>query len=312
MSTSTVLESTLKSTDTEDFVDIYFYRPTGYQGALFFRKSGITPNQITLISIFIGIASGICFYFTDLRINVLGIFLLIGVNILNSAHRQLARMTGQKSALGRILDRICGIFRFVPIYIAITCRLWPEWNIWILILTLFSGYCHTSQTALADYYRNIHLLFLKGKNGNKLDNSMILYRNYKKLSWTKKPVLKFFQLIYLNYTEKQEFWTPKMQQMQGILRIQYHEEFPEWFKKQYRKKSLPLIPYTNLLSFNLRSIVLFTCVIINYPCIYFIFEITIMNGMLFYMIRQYERICHKFRIKLEYFSIKNNFENNNE
>jgi hypothetical protein len=300
MSTLTLVQSTLKSFDTEEFIDIHFYRPIGYRWALFFQKLGISPNQITIMSIFIGIASGICFYFKDLWINLLGIFLLIWANTFDSADGQLARMTNQKSVLGRILDGACGTFWFLSIYIAIVCRLWPEWNFWILILALFTGYCHSMQTALADYYRNVHLLFLKGKAGSELDSYKILYQNYKQLRWTKEPVLKFFQLSYLNYTKNQESWTPNMQRMMKILYVQYQGEFPEWLREQYRKKSLPLILYTNLLSFNLRSIVLFTCIIINYPWIYFLFEITVMNGMLFYMIRQYERICNKFRIKLEY------------
>ena len=98
------LESTLKSLDTEEFIDIHFYRPIGYQWALFFNKLGVSPNSITIASIFIGIAAGICFYFQSLAINVIGMLLLIWANSYDSADGQLARMTGQKSALGRILD----------------------------------------------------------------------------------------------------------------------------------------------------------------------------------------------------------------
>ena len=95
------LESTLKSLDTEEFIDIHFYRPIGYQWALFFNKLGVSPNSITIASIFIGIAAGICFYFQSLAINVIGMLLLIWANSYDSADGQLARMTGQKSALGR-------------------------------------------------------------------------------------------------------------------------------------------------------------------------------------------------------------------
>ena len=59
------LESTLKSLDTEEFIDIHFYRPIGYQWALFFNKLGGSPNSITIASIFIGIAAGI-FFFVDI------------------------------------------------------------------------------------------------------------------------------------------------------------------------------------------------------------------------------------------------------
>ena len=70
--------------------------------ALFFNKLGVSPNSITIASIFIGIAAGICFYFQSLAINVIGMLLLIWANSYDSADGQLARMTGQKSALGRI------------------------------------------------------------------------------------------------------------------------------------------------------------------------------------------------------------------
>lgn len=283
-------KSTLKSEDTEEFLDIYFYRPVGYRWALFFRKIGISPNQITIASIFIGMASGICFYFTDTWINLLGIVLLIWANSYDSADGQLARMTNQKSALGRILDGACGDFWFISIYLSIIFRLWPQWGYWILILALVAGYSHSKQAAMADYFRNIHLLFLQGKKGSELDNSKDLAAKHQAKTWKNQPFIVFFDFMYLNYTKGQEKWTPQLQKMFHIINKNYQGESPEWFRVQYRKKSLPYIQYTNLLSFNLRSIVLFISVLINLPWIYFVFEITIMNVMLYYMVRQYEHI----------------------
>lgn len=98
------IESTLKSLDTEEFIDIHFYRPIGYRWALFFNKLGVSPNAITVASIFIGIAAGICFYYQSLTINIIGMLLLIWANSYDSADGQLARMTGKKTPLGRILD----------------------------------------------------------------------------------------------------------------------------------------------------------------------------------------------------------------
>ena len=153
------LESTLKSLDTEEFIDIHFYRPIGNQWALLFNKLGVSPNSITIASIFIGITAGICFYFQSLAINVIGMLLLIWANSYDSADGQLARMTGQKSALGRILDGAAGDFWFIAIYAAICLRLTPEWGIWIWLLAATTGFFHSKQAAMADYYRNIHLLF---------------------------------------------------------------------------------------------------------------------------------------------------------
>ncbi len=288
------LESTLKSTDTEEFIDIHFYRPIGYRWALFFNKLGVTPNQITIASIFIGVAAGICFYFSSFWINALGVFLLIWANSYDSADGQLARMTGQKSQLGRILDGACGDFWFASIYIAIVFRLFPVWGWWILALALVTGYFHGRQAAMADYYRNVHLLFLKGKSGSELDNSTDLSEKYKSLSWKKEPFVKFFETFYLSYTRGQEAWSPALQQMLQVIHNSYNGIAPEWFRKEFRAESLPLMKYTNILSFNTRAIVLFASVLSGYPWIYFVFEMTVLNALLIYMVMRHESICKKF------------------
>ena len=77
-------KSTLKSSDTEEHIDIYFYRPIGYQWARFFRMLHVTPNVVTILSIFLGVGAGICFGFNDLRINIVGILLLIWANMYDS------------------------------------------------------------------------------------------------------------------------------------------------------------------------------------------------------------------------------------
>ena len=88
------LEATLKSLDTEEFIDIHFYRPIGYRWALLFNRLNVSPNSVTVASIFIGIAAGICFYFQSLAINIVGMLLLVWANMYDSADGQLARMTG--------------------------------------------------------------------------------------------------------------------------------------------------------------------------------------------------------------------------
>lgn len=293
------LESTLKSLDTEEFIDIHFYRPIGYRWALFFHKLGVSPNAITVAAIFIGLAAGICFYFNDLLTNIIGMCLLVWANSYDSADGQLARMTNQKSQLGRILDGACGDIWFIAIYAAICLRLTPEWGIWIWILAAITGYFHSKQAAMADYYRNIHLLFLKGKSGSELSHTPSLRENYKKLTWKGNFIYKLFEWFYLNYTIGQEALSSNFQRMMNIIRQKYNGEAPEWFRKAFRAKSLPLMKYTNMLSFNTRIIALFISLLIDIPWLYFAFEMTVLNIMLVYMVRSHERICAAFIPQLE-------------
>ena len=170
----------------------------------------------------------------------------------------------------------------------------PQWGIWIWVFALITGMCHSKQAAMADYYRNIHLLFLKGKDGSELSHSPVLKENFKKMSWKKEFIYKLFEAFYINYTVGQEKLTPHFQKMMGIIRKKYHGQAPEWFRVAFREKSLPLMKYTNMLSFNTRVIVLFISLLIDQPWLYFTFEITVLNLMLIYMIARHEKFCKAF------------------
>ena len=67
-------EASLKSIETENVVDRAFYRPIGFRIARMLRGTGITPNMVTVISIFVGAAVGFMFYHDNLVYNICGIF----------------------------------------------------------------------------------------------------------------------------------------------------------------------------------------------------------------------------------------------
>lgn len=292
------LESTLKSSDTEEFIDIHFYRPIGYRWALLFQKFGVTPNVVTIASIFLGVGAGICFYFDNIYITILGIFLLVWANSFDSADGQLARMTKQYSPIGRALDGFAGDLWFASIYIAISLRLYPVWGLAIWGLALIAGYFHTKQAAMADYYRNIHLLFLKGKSGSELDNSAELTEKYKEETFKNNWFNKIYLFFYRGYTKGQESWTPNFQSMIATLKGRYGETVPDSFRTAFRDKSLPLMKWTNILSFNTRAIVLFISLLVKLPWIYFVFELTILNVILIYMVLTHEKMCKDFTAQI--------------
>ena len=98
-------KDSLKSMDTEETFDLIFYRPIGYGWALLAKKLGITPNAITIASIFLGVAAGVAFYYDNIWINIAGVILLVWADSFDSADGQLARMTKQYSRLGRKIGR---------------------------------------------------------------------------------------------------------------------------------------------------------------------------------------------------------------
>lgn len=290
-----IFENSLKSNDTEEKIDIYFYRPIGLRIALFCQKVGLTPNAVTIISIFFGVAAGVLFYYPSLSINVIGMLLLMFANSLDSADGQLARLTNNKSRFGRILDGFAGDFWFASIHIAICLRAMNEgWSPLIWILGILAGGSHMVQSAMADYYRNVHLFFIKGTNGSELDNSKDLQEEYDQLSWSQHAWTKFVSRGYLNYTKMQERFSPKLQELLGIIRKDFKSGLPAKLIQDFRKMNKPLMRYTNIVQFNTRVIFLFLWLIIDYAWIYFLFDLFILNPILIYMCNRQEKVSAHF------------------
>ena len=171
---------TLKSAETEDWLDFHVIRPFCFQLARFFAKFDVNPNTITIWSMFIGAGSAYffaqgCYHYggvEGLLYNLFGIFLLMWADFFDCTDGQLARMTGKKSRLGRILDGTAGFVWFIPIYLALVWRFYQHHEIefgWlgiedtpentmiativVLILGNISGFLGMGgQTRLADYY----------------------------------------------------------------------------------------------------------------------------------------------------------------
>ena len=297
--------NSLKSVDTEETIDLLIYRPIGYLWAVIAGRLGIHPNVITIASIFLGMGAGVLFYFNKFWLNLIGVLLLFWANSFDSADGQLARLTGQYSRLGRILDGLSGDLWFLVIYVALCLRenhfshYFHEHNWLIWVLAVLAGISHTKQAAVADLYRQFHLFFIKGSGGSELESTYNLKRQ-----WAETPRNKIWKrltlLVYIGYTRQQEATTPVMQNFRRALNKRWPDgDYPEKLRSDFRAQSLPLMKYTNILTFNWRSIALVAAIFAKQPWAYFVFEITVMNIIMVYMIVRHERMCRRFIRSIE-------------
>ena len=281
--------ASLKSRDTEEKIDIWFYRPIGLRIAKACAALKITPNTVTITSIYIGVVAGILFYWDNIWINVAGMLLLVFANSLDSADGQLARLTGNKSRFGRILDGIAGDFWFGAIAIALSLRLIQAgWSPWVWVLAVISGLSHVIQSAMADYYRNLYLFFLKGDAGSEFDNSRDIEKQIGEFTGIKRFAMK----TYHNYTKIQERSSPWLQQFLHKLKAEPGFMTPE-LRADFLKANRPLMKYTNIIQFNTRVIFLFIWLFIRQPWLYFVFDILILNPIMLYLINRQEHYSKK-------------------
>ena len=321
-------KKTLKSSDTEDWLDLHFVRPFCYYWALLFARLDIHPNTVTILSMFIGAGSAIffgcaSFYYNGmegLMFNIIAVLMLCLADIFDCTDGQLARMTGKKSKLGRILDGLAGFTWFIPIYHAMIYRFYLHHDLefqWLgiedtpanaLIVTgiayiigVIAGFMGTGgQQRLADYYIQVHLFFLKGEKGSELDNSKRQQEIYDQMDETTPAYERYFQKTYIDYTKKQEASTPQFQRLLDKLRSKFGslDAIPQEFREEFRQYSLPVIKWNGLLTFNFRSFWLFLFCLLDVPVIYFIWEIVGMGLLYLYVKRRHEAFCRKMADKL--------------
>lgn len=320
--------ATLKSAETEDWLDLHVIRPLCYYCALVFARLDIHPNTVTIASMFVGAGSAVFFGCTSyyyggmegLAYNVIAIVLLMIADVLDCTDGQLARMTGKKSRLGRILDGMAGFVWFVPIYLAMVWRFYLHHSIefsWlglsdtsqnallatlvVFVLGLVSGISGIAgQQRLADYYIQVHLFFLKGEKGSELDNSQRQQEVYDQMTSDTPLVERMFQKSYIEYTRKQEKVTPQFQRLLARLRERYGscDQIPAAVREEFRSHSLPVIFWNGLLTFNFRSFWLFLFCLIDLPACYFLFEIFGMGLLYLYVNHRHEAFCRRMADKL--------------
>lgn len=303
------VRGTLKSTDTEGPFELYVTRTPGYLWALFFKALHVHPVAVTLMSIVIGTAAGVFFYFDDLALNAVGMFLLIWANWYDCADGQLARMTDKRTLIGRILDGFAGDVWFFSIYLFITLRLTGQpmpftdahWGIVIWLLCAWAGFrCHARQCAVSDYYRNIHMWMQLGRNRCELDKYADVQERYLSLKWRSKDWFeKLYLFFYRAYCKGQEDQTPQFQKFYAAVNARWGDELPQRLRAEFRQKSLPLMPVTNLLTFDFRVGVLFLSLLVKQPWVYPLVEVSLMEYWRWRMRKTHEAFCADFTNRLE-------------
>ncbi len=155
----------IKSFDTEEKLDLYFYRPVGFVIAKAAWGLGMSPTMLTVIGLALGISSGFFFYRneTDQSL-IIASLLLIFAGVFDSSDGQLARMGGKSTKLGLVLDGLCDNLVFASAYIGSILTMIPPWShatLWPI--AFLAGFCHSFQSAMLDYYNREYLYFGCGK-----------------------------------------------------------------------------------------------------------------------------------------------------
>lgn len=147
-----------KAYEIEEFVDVYFYRRAGYILARVARTIRLSPNAVSVLAGVVGVVGGALIGLP--RWAPAGVGLLVLHGVIDSADGQLARMTGQTSELGRVLDGLAGYATHIALYLGLVVTAGPLWG-WraALAAAAAAGVCTAIHAQMYDYHRTAYAGF---------------------------------------------------------------------------------------------------------------------------------------------------------
>ena len=145
---------------------------------------------------------------------------------------------------------------------------------------------------MVDYYKTLHLHFIKGGKNSEFENAKSVKAKYRALKWKRTPLTKLFLKLYHLYTVNQEMNKPQLRNFMNNMQTKYPDGFPEDKIAAFREKSLKMMPLLDSFTFNARSIVILATLVFNVEWLYFAVEILVLNPLLVIAISRHERMCH--------------------
>ncbi len=164
-------KSTLKPLEVEEPIDLALHRPLAFLVAKSAYRTPLTPNQLTLLSMLLGIMGGYVLFASgpghafggDLVLgHIVGGSLLFLSQVVDCSDGMLARMRKSSSELGRMLDGVGDMLTQIAASIgsvAVILRRYPGSSATVAVILLASLTIYTSSfhTAGYDHYKNLFL-----------------------------------------------------------------------------------------------------------------------------------------------------------
>jgi phosphatidylglycerophosphate synthase len=195
--------SSLKRPDVEEWADLFLFRPLAFLLVKAIFRTSLTPNQLSVFSVMLGVAAGILFGTGGPVTAGLGAALFFLSIVVDCADGQLARLKKNGTPLGRLvdgaIDYVVGVAVYLGLGFGFTAVSSRPLHWWILILAAAAS--NILHSVVFDYYRNRYLAYVHGVSSALTDTIREFRSEYKRLA--RQPgqgLRRRFIRLYLGYT----------------------------------------------------------------------------------------------------------------
>ncbi len=256
--------------EIEGVTNVWLIHPISRRVVDVLAKTPITPNQVSVASVFFAAAGAASFAGLPWPVSAFaGLVLLVAWHVLDGADGDLARRTGRASPIGELVDGVCDHASQACVYIGIGWLLAPTMGIAGTVeLGAAAALCHFIQangyeTGRKTYRRWVYgaawMRQTQGGGGN------------------------IFQTLLGGlYIGLSNIMAPGEATLEAALepKIAAGGEIAAQTRAAYRKAHVFIVKRSALLSSNSRTIAAFLAVLVRHPAWFFIYEVTVLNVVL--------------------------------
>lgn len=264
----------------EEWIDLHFFRPLGFRIARLLGPTRATPDQVTVVSLVLGLLAGHLMVYRSPVLNAAGVGLFLVSDIFDSADGQLARMRRTSTRFGRILDGVSDNLRFINLYVHLLVRLALAGSGWeAVLLAVAAGASHSFQSAAVDFMRQAYL-YLGAGAGSELDLPETAGR-----AVARTRLQRVGAWLYRDYVRRQAWLFPRT----VALVRSAGTDVAEPFRAEYRSRTAARVVRCTWIGQNMRFLLLAVTVVPGWPAGFFWLTALPLNLILLGLVHGQER-----------------------
>lgn len=173
----------LKRPDVEEWADLFLFRPLAFLLVKAIYRTSLTPNQLSIFSMVLGVAAGILLGTGGPAAAVVVVVLLFLSVVVDCADGQLARLKKNGTHMGRVvdgaIDYVVGAAMYLGLGFGFASALENPVRGWLLVAAAAAS--NIIHSVVFDYYRNRYLAYVHGVSSAQTDDRNAFRREYVEL-----------------------------------------------------------------------------------------------------------------------------------
>ena len=288
-------DKVFRTPEIEEASNRYFIHPLSRYLVGHFARWGWSPNMVSLLGMCSALGAAILLYHYHSPLAVTGgILLLVGWHVLDGADGQLARLTGNTSELGKIIDGLCDHLGVAMVYVSLSMALSAEFGIWVWLVTVGAGISHVIQAGAFEFQRNMYDCWVHGKTGKCVPPLETLARQPTAGDLMHRLIHRA-HLFYVRIQYRFAAVDPRL----TALGPEFAGEAAAEVAEVYRELNQSSVLSWSWLSANKRTIAWSVLCLLQAPLYYFLLELSLLNLLLWRLQRKQSSLNSELVDRLE-------------